>query len=1235
MEPHDGADSDAQNAPEEDQISSGDTPDPGSGGARSPRSGRDLPLTSEAAPDGAVADSAVVGSAVKRWNKPRASAIWSRGVDGLARLRRPVLVFVARGGVMARRVVGRPVRWWAVARQAVPAMASAQARALRAKASATVPALRARASAQAQVRSSVQDHDRSDRSPASGAEPAVSVEQPARSPDDSEHRDDQALPAGADALTVASGDPAAGAPPTSIDSPESQTPARSTTRRRVGTFIVRALAAANGMSRRWLPERPVPGEMAAQDPGPAQLGADETRPTEPAPDEPVDARDGRESGEPGPGRTGWRGRLRGLASSGVDAGKRVVGTIRWPHLLRPEKAVGAHDQPVPTTVSAQAEPEQRQDPDAAGAPNTQDGAGEAEETPEPEESPEREETLEREETPEHEEAPEREESIVDDGAEVSEGAPPDDPVGPGPTEPARPGSTGEDRRAGLAARSMAAANDIASRPGQWRAAARQASQARLTARSAAEQAARVQREMSHRQAQQREAAQAVAQRRERRRRTVARLIRRDKARRVRRRRIMLTLMIAPLIVAAGLAVAAYYVDTIPAPAELALPESTTIYYADGTTPMARLGTENRTIVGIDDMNAAVKQAIVAAEDRTFWFNRGVNLSSVVRAAWNNVTGGAIQGGSTITQQYVRIAADLKGVTFARKSREAMLAWKMDHSYSKEKILDFYLNTVPFGRGAYGIEAAAQAYFGKTTRRDAPQAQQITVSEAMVLASVVKQPEPDPSDPVGHPGYDPARGGTAAANALMRWQYVRDGMVTLGYLTDAEAAALQFPHTVRPLDLSVPDNGLDRPTGLVVDHVLSELRLSQPFANQSPDYIRNGGFRIVTTVDKRAQDAAEAAADIRRVTAPEVDRGQPADWQAALVAIEPGTGRVLAYYGGNAGTGADFAGWYYDATGQAHGYGEHPPGSSFKVYDLAEALRQGISLSSHWDSPAVKEFPNSGRTNKSPTGPVRNSSTADCQPDCTLLQATVASLNVPFFDLTERLGPASVVDMAAKAGIDSMWTDPTAQQQPVRVDLVAKADKDLVANPPDASVKQFSTEVGIGQYGVTVLDHANGMATFAAGGERAQAHFVRAVYRHGDLVYAEQLTQSPIGLTPAQIDQLTSALSQVPSAKLPNGWDAAGKTGTWQAGNSLTENAHTWMVGYTRALAVAVWLGTTDGKALKTKDGKTDVFGSTYAAPIWRQFIVDATAAMNLDPQQKAFSASTVATTPSPLAPSAH
>jgi membrane peptidoglycan carboxypeptidase len=715
----------------------------------------------------------------------------------------------------------------------------------------------------------------------------------------------------------------------------------------------------------------------------------------------------------------------------------------------------------------------------------------------------------------------------------------------------------------------------------------------------------------------------AAQRRANARKRVQRLVEKDRARRIRRRRILVAAVVALFLIGAGLATGAYYVDKIPTPAELALPESTAVYFNDGTTVMAKVGSENRTILSYDDMNDAVKDAIVAAEDRTYWTNRGVDLSGVMRAAWNNFTGGATQGASTITQQYVRIAASLRGVTYGRKAREAMLAWKLSKKYSKSEILQFYLNTVPFGRGAYGIEAAAAVYFGKTARRTAPMPEQLTVAEAMVLASLVKQPEPDPDDPVGSPGYDPARGGRAAANAVSRWEYVRDAMVALGYLSKADADAMEYPHTVRSLDAGYSLAGMDRPTGLVVQHVMSELRQSEPFKDEAPDYIRNGGFRIVTTIDPRAQEVAEDSADIRRATAPAIVRGQPTNWQAALVAVQPGTGRVLAYYGGNSGTGADFAGWYYDDDGKSRGFGEHPPGSSFKVYDLAEALREHVSLFSQWDSPPTKEFPASGRTRLTVAGPVRNSSTAPCQPKCMLWQAAVASLNVPFFDLTEQLGAGNVIDMARRAGIDSMWSDLGGRPTPERIDLRGKAGKDLVARSVAGSKVgnpngKFTTEVGIGQYGVTVLDHANGMATFAAGGKRAQAHFVREVTRDGVRVYAEQLLETDLGLSKEQVRELTWTLSQVAAAKLDNGWDSAGKTGTWQAGRSRTANAHTWMVGYTPAIATAVWLGTADGTALVTKDGSHSVFGSNYAGAIWRQFMAEVIVAMAFDPATSHF-----------------
>jgi membrane peptidoglycan carboxypeptidase len=195
----------------------------------------------------------------------------------------------------------------------------------------------------------------------------------------------------------------------------------------------------------------------------------------------------------------------------------------------------------------------------------------------------------------------------------------------------------------------------------------------------------------------------------------------------------------------------------------------------------------------------------------------------------------------------------------------------------------------------------------------------------------------------------------------------------------------------------------------------------------------------------------------------------------------------------------------------------------------------------------------------------------------------------------------------------MWSDRAGGGTPVRVDLQGKSGAQVMP--------AFSTELGIGQYGITVLDHANGMATFAAGGKRAEAHFVRSVTRRGEQVYGEKLAQTGIGLNQEQINELDWTLRQVAAAKLDNGWDVAGKTGTWQLGNT-DQNAHTWMVGYTGALAAAVWLGTTDGKGLTTKDGAHDVSGAGYAAPIWRQFMVAALDAMKLDKNKYRFGTAT-------------
>src|SRR6185369_15296194 len=208
------------------------------------------------------------------------------------------------------------------------------------------------------------------------------------------------------------------------------------------------------------------------------------------------------------------------------------------------------------------------------------------------------------------------------------------------------------------------------------------------------------------------------------------------------------------------------------------------------------------------------------------------------------------------------------------------------------------------------------------------------------------------------------------------------MVAAGTLNAATAADLRLP-PVRAYDPTAFESGLDEPTGIVVSHVLAELRTTPAFQGAAASTLTTGGFSIVTTIDARAQSLLERTAD--ETVANSVMDGQPDNLQAAAVVIEPGTGRVRAYYGGHEGTGADYAGWFTNAAGQPVGYGAHPPGQTMDVYTTAAALDANISVKSTWDSPASRSFSGRGE-------PVNDYLGAPCQPKCTLADVVNGSLN---------------------------------------------------------------------------------------------------------------------------------------------------------------------------------------------------------------------------------------------------
>ncbi|MFF5225449.1 transglycosylase domain-containing protein [Dactylosporangium sp. NPDC000521] len=700
-----------------------------------------------------------------------------------------------------------------------------------------------------------------------------------------------------------------------------------------------------------------------------------------------------------------------------------------------------------------------------------------------------------------------------------------------------------------------------------------------------------------------------------------------KGRRRRWRKVLLrSALVLVLIAGLGLAGGTYYYDNVAMPEDIAMDRTTTIYYADGTTPMARIGDVNRTLVAIEDIPVDVQHAFVAAQDPSFYSNSGVDYWEAAGAVWNHVAGDGKHGGSTISQQYARRWADLEGTSFARKAREAVIATKLNQQYTKDQILVQYLNIMYFGRGAYGLQAAGQAYFGKA-------AKELTAAEGAVLAALIDNPEGDGSGSPFDPTVDERR-------AHERFDEIKRQMVDLGFVKPAEAdQKMAFPAKVLTAAQARANavhvsGGLSAPEGLIVHHVLGEVAaLTDPrtgrllYEGTAPDgkkhfdRIRNGGLKIVTTVDKTAQEIAVREAG--RNAGSNMDK-QPANLQAALVAIEPGTGAVKAYYGGDSGNGGDYAGFYADPVlgdGADSCCGGHPAGASFDVYTLAAGLAAGYSIDSFWNGESPQEFPGRGRTLRN-NNPVRNAgenpaAAPACKSGspkwCTLDEATVLALNTPYFALADAAGPAKVIDTARAAGIASMWTYAGDRYQ--RIDLTKTPGN-------DAFPKYFNTEVGFGQYPVTVLDHAAGMATFANRGIATKTHFLKEVWTDGKKTFAEVVRPVRIpGFTEAMADDLSTVLQGVPQRyglRTHDDRQLAGAAGAWQLAQT-GDNANAWMAGYTASdpakksagLAVAVWVGNkAQEQKIVDRDGKP-IIGGTLPGAIWRDFLDGALTALNV------------------------
>ena len=582
-------------------------------------------------------------------------------------------------------------------------------------------------------------------------------------------------------------------------------------------------------------------------------------------------------------------------------------------------------------------------------------------------------------------------------------------------------------------------------------------------------------------------------------------------------------------------------------------QTTYIYDRDGRLLTTLHATVDRTVIPLSEMPRSIRDAVIAVEDKDFYRHGGIDPFGIVRAAWTDlVAKEVVQGGSTITQQLVKnIYAGsyetdpetgertyvVPPRTIGQKARESLLAIKVEREFTKDEILATYLNTVYFGRGAYGVQAAAQTYWQKD-------AGELTLLESATLAGLIRSPSL----------YDPVE---YEDEALVRRNYALDRMVALGYLDRARAEELK-PTPVRtdPIELGV---NFPPRLGYFLDHTRRTL-----IAVYDEATVFGGGLRVTTTLDMDMQRAAE------RAVANQL--GTPGGPEAALVAIDPQTGGILAMYGGR-----NFDRSKVNLATGAGGTGRQA-GSAFKPFTLAAAMEQGYSLNSRWSGPGTIRIPDLACYTNGEPWQLSNASDSESG-TFTLLSATTHSVNTVYAQVASAVTPKAVADVARRMGIRS-------------------------ALEPVCSIT-------LGTQSVTPLDMANSYATLAARGVRHKATpllEVRDAQGDVDLRISEEGRQV---LQTNDADLVTYALRTVITSgtgtRANIGRPAAGKTGTaqnyWDA----------WFCGYTPQLAACVWVGYPAGQIpLTNVEGYSAVFGGTIPALIWHDFMLEATADMPVE-----------------------
>ncbi|MFD9262761.1 transglycosylase domain-containing protein [Streptomyces sp. NPDC059538] len=611
----------------------------------------------------------------------------------------------------------------------------------------------------------------------------------------------------------------------------------------------------------------------------------------------------------------------------------------------------------------------------------------------------------------------------------------------------------------------------------------------------------------------------------------------------------------------------------PDPNKAAQAQNNVFYWADGSQMVATGGSMNRQIVPISSIPRSMRDAVISAENESFETDKGVDPMGIARAVWNMATGGSTQGGSTITQQYVKNTYLDSDQTLKRKATELFIAIRLGVSEEKDTVLAGYLNTAYYGRDAYGIQAAARAYFGKDS-------QDLNPAECAFLAAVLKGPNL----------YNPDGGiGASATPALNekrareRWAWVLDREVEVGRMDKSERAKYtdaDFP----PRAESESTRGMTGQIGYLVDTAKAYVMKTKGI---TPEQMALGGYRIRTTFQKPKVDAlVKAVEDTRNGFIDEKARPDTDTFvQFGGASVDVKTGAIVALYGG--------PGWdhkYFSNNANTSGV---PVGSTWKPYVLAAAMEygtqnskgKGISVDSKYQANDLTVINNrEGRPLRDASGKPFKQKNESPTPFgyVTLNEAMEKSINVPFAQLVFDVGHDKVRALAKSTGILEESMNPN----------------------PDASW-------ALGTSTPSAIRMADSYATFAASGTHREPYSVTEVAKNGEQLSGFEKPKDQRAMDSAIADNITEVLQNVvqngTATKVKKlGRPAAGKTGT------TDENKSAWFVGYTPELSTSIVLFRTDpnsaDKKLISMNGVGDIpsiHGGDIPAVIWTEYMRDA------------------------------